>query len=43
MSVGSKWKVFLPSDLAYGDNGAGEKIPGGSTLIFEIELLAIEK
>lgn len=43
MPVGSKWKVFLPSDLAYGDNGAGEKIVGGSTLIFEIELLAIEK
>lgn len=43
MTVGSKWKVFLPSDLAYGDNGAGEKIPGGSALIFEIELLAIEK
>ncbi len=43
MTVGSKWKIFLPSDLAYGDNGAGEKIPGGSALIFEIELLAIEK
>ena len=43
MTVGSKWKVFLPSELAYGDNGAGEKIPGGSALIFEIELLAIEK
>ena len=43
MTVGSKWKVFLPSDLAYGDNGAGEKIVGGSALIFEIELLAIEK
>ena len=43
MTVGSKWKVFLPSDLAYGDNGAGPKIPGGSTLIFEIELIGIEK
>lgn len=43
MTVGSKWRIFLPSDLAYGDNAAGEKIPGGSTLIFEIELLAIEK
>jgi FKBP-type peptidyl-prolyl cis-trans isomerase FklB len=39
MNLGSKWKVYLPSDLAYGDNAAGEKIPGGSTLIFEIELL----
>jgi FKBP-type peptidyl-prolyl cis-trans isomerase FklB len=43
MKVGSKWKVFLPSDLAYGDNAAGEKIVGGSTLIFEIELIEIEK
>lgn len=43
MTVGSKWKVFIPSELAYGDNGAGDKIPGGSTLIFEIELLGIEK
>jgi len=43
MTVGSKWRVFLPSDLAYGDNAAGPKIAGGSTLIFEIELLAIEK
>ena len=43
MTVGSKWRIFLPSDLAYGDNAAGEKIPGGSALIFEIELLGIEK
>lgn len=43
MTVGSKWRVYLPSELAYGDTGAGEKIPGGSTLIFEIELLGIEK
>jgi FKBP-type peptidyl-prolyl cis-trans isomerase FklB len=43
MTVGSKWKVFLPSDLAYGDNAAGPKIPGGSTLIFEIELIGIDK
>ena len=43
MTVGSKWKIYLPSDLAYGDNGAGEKIKPGATLIFEVELLAIEK
>lgn len=43
MTIGSKWRIFLPSDLAFGDNASGEKIPGGSTLIFEIELLAIEK
>ena len=41
MPVGSKWKLFIPSDLAYGDRGAGGSIPGGSALIFEIELLSI--
>ena len=43
MTVGSKWKLYLPSDMAYGDNAAGEKIGPGSTLIFEVELLSIEK
>jgi FKBP-type peptidyl-prolyl cis-trans isomerase len=41
MPVGSKWKLFIPSDLGYGDRGAGGAIPGGSALIFEIELLKI--
>jgi FKBP-type peptidyl-prolyl cis-trans isomerase FklB len=41
MPVGSKWKLFVPSDLGYGDRGAGSAIPGGSALIFEIELLNI--
>ncbi|MGI8583632.1 MAG: FKBP-type peptidyl-prolyl cis-trans isomerase [Chitinophagaceae bacterium] len=41
MPVGSKWKLFIPSDLGYGDRGAGASIPGGATLIFEIELLEI--
>ncbi|MBE7173770.1 MAG: FKBP-type peptidyl-prolyl cis-trans isomerase [Williamsia sp.] len=41
MNVGSKWKLFIPSDLAYGDNQAGPTIAPGSTLIFEVELLAI--
>lgn len=41
MPVGSKWKVTIPSDLAYGDRGAGQHIQPGSTLIFIIELLAI--
>ena len=41
MPVGSKWKLYIPSDLAYGDRGAGDAIPGGATLIFEIELLEI--
>lgn len=43
MPVGSKWKVTIPSDLAYGDRGAGEHIKPGSTLIFIIELLSINK
>lgn len=43
MTVGSKWKIYLPSDLAYGDNGSGDKIAPGATLVFEIELLGIEK
>ena len=43
MPVGSKWKLFLPSNLAYGDNAAGPKITAGSTLIFDVELLEIVK
>lgn len=45
MPVGSKWKVFIPSDIAYGDRGAGpgSDIGPGSTLIFDIELLDIVK
>ena len=42
MKVGSKWKLFIPANLAYGDQGAGDVITPGSTLIFEIELLAIK-
>lgn len=41
MPVGSTWKLYIPSDLAYGDRGAGGVIPGGATLIFTIELLGI--
>ena len=41
MPVGSKWKVTIPADLAYGDRGAGDMIQPGSTLIFIIELIAI--
>jgi len=41
MPVGSKWKLFIPSDLGYGDRGAGGAIPGGAALIFEIELMDI--
>lgn len=43
MTVGSKWKLFIPSDLAYGDAGTGGPIGPGATLIFEVELLGIEK
>jgi FKBP-type peptidyl-prolyl cis-trans isomerase FklB len=41
MSVGSKWKLFIPSDLAYGDTQAGPTIGPGSTLVFDVELLDI--
>jgi FKBP-type peptidyl-prolyl cis-trans isomerase len=43
MKVGGKWKLYVPSDLAYGDNGAGELIKPGATLVFEVELLEIKK
>jgi FKBP-type peptidyl-prolyl cis-trans isomerase FklB len=42
MPVGSKWKVYIPYQLAYGDQGAGPTIQPFSALIFEIELLGIE-
>jgi FKBP-type peptidyl-prolyl cis-trans isomerase len=43
MPVGSKWKLFIPSDLAYGKQGAGADIGPDSALIFEVELLEIVK
>ncbi len=43
MTVGSKWKIYLPSDLAYGNKGAGEKIGPGATLVFTVELLGVQK
>lgn len=41
MHKGDKWKVFIPSELGYGERGAGADIPGGAALIFEMELLSI--
>ena len=42
MPVGSKWQLFVPSDLAYGQRGAGADIGPNATLIFEVELLSIQ-
>lgn len=43
MKEGSHWRLWIPSDLAYGDRGAGSDIPGGATLIFEVELIEVVK
>ena len=42
MPVGSKWELYVPASLAYGDRGAGPTIAPGSTLVFEVELLSIK-
>lgn len=42
MNVGSKWRLFIPSDMAYGAHGAGEAIEPNMALIFDVELLGIE-
>jgi peptidylprolyl isomerase len=41
MVVGEKTRFFIPADMAYGNKGTGSDIPGGSTLIFEVDLLGI--
>ena len=41
MPVGSKWELYIPQELAYGERGAGASIPPFSALIFEVELLEI--
>lgn len=43
MPVGSKWQLFIPSDLAYGEHSPGGDIGANDTLIFQVELLSIEK
>jgi FKBP-type peptidyl-prolyl cis-trans isomerase len=42
METGSKWQLWIPSDLAYGPNGAGGVIGPNETLIFEVELLSVK-
>jgi peptidylprolyl isomerase/FKBP-type peptidyl-prolyl cis-trans isomerase FklB len=43
MNVGSKYKIVIPADLAYGDNGAPPVIEPGAVLVFEVDLRSIEK
>lgn len=42
MPVGSKWQLFIPSEYGYGERGNGGSIPGGATIVFELELLDIK-
>jgi FKBP-type peptidyl-prolyl cis-trans isomerase len=42
MNVGSKWKIYIPSELGYGEQAAGPKIKPNSVLIFDVELISIE-
>ena len=43
MKEGAKYIFYIPSELGYGERGAGQQIPGGSTLIFEVELIKVSK
>lgn len=43
MKEGDHWQLFIPSELAYGERGSGKKIPGGSVLIFELEILKVKE
>lgn len=42
MKEGSKWELFIPSELGYGDRGAGGSIPGGAVLHFTMEMLEVK-
>jgi FKBP-type peptidyl-prolyl cis-trans isomerase FklB len=41
MEEGAKWRLFIPSDMAYGARGAGQSIPPHATLIFDVELIKV--
>jgi len=43
MSVGSKWKIYVPSELGYGERGAGANVKPNTTLVYELELLEIKR
>eukprot|EP00581_Thalassiosira_minuscula_P008562 CAMPEP_0183703436 /NCGR_PEP_ID=MMETSP0737-20130205/1181_1 /TAXON_ID=385413 /ORGANISM="Thalassiosira miniscula, Strain CCMP1093" /LENGTH=159 /DNA_ID=CAMNT_0025930191 /DNA_START=103 /DNA_END=582 /DNA_ORIENTATION=- len=42
MKEGAKWELYIPSELGYGDRGAGGSIPGGAVLVFTLELLKVK-
>jgi FKBP-type peptidyl-prolyl cis-trans isomerase FklB len=42
MKEGDKWELYIPSELAYGDRGAGARIPAGAVLIFTLELIEVK-